>query len=186
MERFIVFDVETPNFRNDRMSAIGVDVVEDGKIVWDFETLINPETFFSSFNIRLTGITPEAAAEAPTFPEVWRVLRPVFDFGTLVAHNAPFDMGVLAKCLGHYGIFWKHSAPYACTCQIARRCYSGQENNKLNTLCDMLGIELDHHRAGSDARAAALILIDELSRGVDIGAFRRRYYLPPVGDMIEE
>ena len=68
MERFIVFDVETPNFKNDRMSAIGVAVVEGGELVSEFETLVNPETFFNRFNIDLTGITPEAAAEAPAFP----------------------------------------------------------------------------------------------------------------------
>ena len=31
--RFIAFDVETPNSYNNRISAIGVTVVEDGKIV---------------------------------------------------------------------------------------------------------------------------------------------------------
>lgn len=182
MDRFVVFDVETPNYRNDRMSAVGVSVVENGSIVWDFDTLINPETFFSPFNVSLTGITPAAAAEAPTFPEVWRELRGVFDSGLLIAHNAPFDMGVLAKCLGHYGIFWKHQAAYACTCQMARRCYPFLPNKRLNTLCDYLDIQLDHHRAGSDARAAALLLIDELARGMDIRDFRRQYYLPPVGE----
>ena len=30
--KYAVFDVETPNQKNDRMSAIGVSVVEDGKI----------------------------------------------------------------------------------------------------------------------------------------------------------
>ena len=181
-DRFVVFDVETPNFKNDRMSAIGVTVVEDGHIVWDFDTLINPEARFDRFNIALTGITPAAAAEAPTFPEVWRELRPIFDGGVLIAHNAPFDMGVLAKCLGHYGIFWRHSAPYACTCQMARRCYPFLPNKKLVTLCDYLDIALDHHRAGSDAHAAAMILIDELSHGMSIGEFKREYYLPPVGE----
>ena len=32
MARFIVFDVETPNRKNNRMSAIGITVVEEGKI----------------------------------------------------------------------------------------------------------------------------------------------------------
>ncbi len=33
MTRYIVFDVETPNRYNNRMSAIGISVVEDGHIV---------------------------------------------------------------------------------------------------------------------------------------------------------
>ena len=58
-DRFIVFDTETPNHRNDRMSAIGITVVEHGQITEEFYSLVNPETEFDWFNIRLTGITPE-------------------------------------------------------------------------------------------------------------------------------
>ncbi len=32
MYRYIVFDVETPRAANDRMSAIGISVIEDGAI----------------------------------------------------------------------------------------------------------------------------------------------------------
>ena len=42
-ERYIAFDVETPNCANDRMSAIGITVIEDGVIVDDFYSLVNPE-----------------------------------------------------------------------------------------------------------------------------------------------
>ena len=45
-EKYIVFDVETPNSANDRMSAIGLAVVEGNRIVEEFSTLINPEVYF--------------------------------------------------------------------------------------------------------------------------------------------
>ena len=32
MSRFIVFDVETPNYQNNRMSAIGITIIENGKL----------------------------------------------------------------------------------------------------------------------------------------------------------
>ena len=32
-ERYVAFDVETPNAQNRRMSAIGVSVIENGQIV---------------------------------------------------------------------------------------------------------------------------------------------------------
>ena len=56
--RYIAFDVETPNFANDRMSAIGITVVEGGQIIGTYDTLVDPEEHFDRFNIRLTGITP--------------------------------------------------------------------------------------------------------------------------------
>ena len=106
-DRFIVFDTETPNHRNDRMSAIGITVVEHGQITEEFYSLVNPETEFDWFNIRLTGITPEAVADQPTFPRLWEQIRPLFESGMPVAHNAVFDMGVLAKCLDAYSIHWR-------------------------------------------------------------------------------
>jgi hypothetical protein len=73
-ERYIAFDVETPNCANDRMSAIGITVIEDGVIVDDFYSLVNPEARFDYFNVQLTGITPEMAKKAPTFSELWAEL----------------------------------------------------------------------------------------------------------------
>ena len=174
-KRFVVFDVETPNSANDRMSAIGVTVVEGGAIVEEFASLVNPETHFDPFNTRLTGITPEAAAQAPAFPALWPKLEPMFSNGLLVAHNAPFDMAVLAKCLGGYGIQWRGSAANACTVRMGRDCYPDLPNHKLNTLCTHLGIQLDHHQASSDSHACALLLLDYLEHGVDVRRFRRVY-----------
>ena len=124
--RFIAFDVETPNSYNNRISAIGVTVVEDGKIVEEFFTLVDPETYFSNFNIQLTGITPEAVEGAPTFEELWPRLEPVFSSGVLTAHNAPFDMSVLAKCLRAYPISapakWGGGATRPCPTTNWTRC----------------------------------------------------------------
>ncbi len=176
-ERYIAFDVETPNSSNDRMSAIGITVVEDGVIVDEFATLVNPETYFHPFNVQLTGITPEMAAEGPAFWELWPFLADRLDGGLLIAHNAPFDMSVLSKCLRAYGIEWRDSVDYACTCQMGRKCFPELPNHRLNTLCTYLDIELDHHQAGSDSRACAQLLLHCLDRGVEVGTYRRSYDL---------
>lgn len=175
--RYIAFDVETPNSANDRMSAIGVTVVERGEVVEQYDYLVNPETRFASFNVALTGITPEMVADKPTFPQLWQELEPLFSSGLLVAHNAPFDMSVLAKCLRDYGIRWRPSVPYACTCQMSRRLLPQLPNHRLNTLCDFLGLELDHHRAGSDSLACGEILLHHLRSGANMGHFIRTYDL---------
>lgn len=176
-KRYIAFDVETPNYANDRMSAIGIAVVENGAIVDEFSTLVNPECRFDSFNVQLTGITPEMAAEAPTFLELWPTIEPLLSSGLLIAHNAPFDMGVLSKCLRAYGIRWLEAADYACTCQMGRCCCPELPNHKLNTLCDHFGIKLNHHQAGSDSRACGELMIRYLDQKLDIRRFRRNYDL---------
>ena len=144
MSRFIAFDVETPNYYNNRMSAIGITVIEDGAIVDEYYSLVNPETHFDIFNTELTGISAKTVKNAPTFPQLWDEIEPIMSSGLLVAHNAVFDMNVLKKCLRDYRIAWKPYARYTCTVQLGRRLYPGV-SHRLNDDCDRLGISLNHH-----------------------------------------
>ena len=86
-----------------------------------------------------------------------------------------FDMRVLASCLRAYGIVWKPSASYACTCSMGRKCYPDLPNHKLNTMCSHLQISLNHHDAASDSHACAELLVDYLHRGFDVRPFIRTY-----------
>ena len=174
MSRFIIFDVETPNYRCNRMSAIGITVLEDGVVTNEFSSLINPETDFDAFNIRLTGIDEDLVRDAPIFPELWPQIEPLMSSGLLVAHNAVFDLGVLKKCLDYYEIDWKPYARYLCTVQMGRRILPGM-SHKLNTLCDYYGIALNHHQAESDSHACAEILLRYLESGADVRQHIRTY-----------
>ena len=176
MDRYIVFDVETPNRYNNRMSAIGVSVVENGAVAGEFFSYVDPQQPFDWFNTQLTGISEKTVAGAPTFPELWEELEPMFSSGVLAAHNATFDLGVLKKCLRGYGIPWKRSVPYCCTVQMGRRLLPGM-SHKLDSLCAYYGIGLDHHKADSDSSAAAQILIRYMESGAAMRDFVRQYWL---------
>lgn len=167
MSRFVVFDVETPNRLSNRMSAIGITVIENEEITDEFYSLVNPETYFDYFNVRLTGISENTVKNAPVFPEIWSRIEPMMSSGLLVAHNAVFDMSVLKKCLSGYGIEWKPYVRYLCTVQMGKRVLPGM-SHKLDVLCDYYGISLDHHQAASDSRACAEILLRYLDEGADI------------------
>ena len=176
MSRFIVLDVETPNRYNNRMSAIGICVVENGRISDTFFSYVNPETHFDYFNIRLTGINERTVATAPTFPVLWQSIEPLFSSGILIAHNAVFDMSVLKKCLLDYDILWKPEVEYCCTVQMGRRLIPGK-CHKLDFLCDYYGIPLSHHKADSDCRAAAEILLRYMKIGAVVEDYVRTYRL---------
>ena len=156
-ERYVAFDVETPNAQNRRMSAIGVCVIEQGQIVQELDTLVDPETHFDPFNVALTGITPEMECGQPTFAALWQLLEPMLRGSILVAHNAPFDLRVLASCLHDYHIDWQPEAAYLCTCQMGKRAYPYLPNHKLNS------------------RACALLLLNYLEKGLQPEAFLRTY-----------
>ena len=178
MSRYVVFDTETPNSRNDRMCQIGVSVVENGRITESFVRLVDPECDFAVFNVMLHGITPEATYGSPCFAELWRgELEEVFSDGVLVAHNAPFDMPVLAKCLRGEGVRERERTRHNSTHRASPRALPSLPNHKLDTLSAALGIELDHHDAGSDAEACARIFLASIECGAEPGAFLREYDL---------
>lgn len=176
IHRYIAFDVETPNRYNNRMSAIGITVIEDGRITDGLFSYVDPEQPFDWFNTQLTDISEDTVAEAPTFPELWSRIEPVMSSGILVAHNASFDMGVLRKCLCGYGIDWKASVKGICTVLMGRRVKPGI-SHKLNDLCDYYGICLDHHHADSDSRACAEILLRYMNDGAKPEQFMRTYHM---------
>ena len=178
MARYIAFDVETPNRLNHRMSAIGIAVAEDGAIVEEFYSLVDPETDFDPFNTWLTGISEESVQDAPSCPELGPRLEQLMSGGVLVAHNATFDLGVLRRCLDDYDIAWKKSVPYLCTVQMGRRIRPGI-SHKLDGMSQYFGIELDHHHAGSDSRACAEILLRYLRMGAEEKDFLRWYSMLP-------
>jgi DNA polymerase-3 subunit epsilon len=137
---------------------------------------VDPECSFDYFNTQLTGIDEDTVSDAPTFPQLWEEIEPLMSSGVLVAHNAPFDMGVLKKCLRDYDIYWKSEVPYCCTVQMGRRILPGI-SHKLNCLCDYYGIYLDHHQADSDSRAAAEILLRYMETGAEISGYVKNYRL---------
>ena len=174
MERYIAFDVETPNKENTRMSAIGITVIEDGRVVDSFFSYVNPEQPFDSFNVELTGINEDTVADAPTFPELWNKIQPLMKSGMLVAHNAKFDLGVLKECLHAYGIEWQPKAQAICTVLIGRDILP-DISHRLNSMCEYYGICLDHHQADSDSHACAEILLKYIQAGTPVDNYIQEY-----------
>jgi len=157
MTRFAAIDFETANYNRHSACAIGVSVVENGRIVDSIESLIcPPETWFQFTYVH--GLAWEDVCDAPTFEEVWKDLRKELR-GTkfFAAHNAPFDRGVLAACCEYYDLAVPRTK-FVCTVSLARQCWSVYPT-KLPDVCEKLRINLKHHDAASDAEACARIVI---------------------------
>ena len=154
---FTFVDVETPNFSNSAISSIAlIHINADGEVIEKY-SLVNPKQHFDTFNIELTRITPEMVKDAPTFETVWEDIKEYFENSIIVAHNARFDLGVISKCLIRGGLEIP-SMRYMCTVDLSRK-YIPSQSHKLNVLCDLLGIELNHHQADSDTRACMEIFM---------------------------
>lgn len=175
MERYIVFDTETPNRRNDCICSMGITVVENGTITEERYDLVDPEAHFDLFNVNLHGISPEMVRFEKNFLLLWEEWEPLFNSGVLVAHNAPFDLGVLSKLFRRYGIK-RTEDRYLCTVRLGRLCIPQAPNHKLNTLCSMLDIPLDHHHAASDSHACAELLCHYLHQQFPVDRYIRQWY----------
>lgn len=165
---FVAFDIEMPTQKICAISAIGVTVVRDNKIVKRYYSLVNPETTFSKYVIELIGITPEMVRDAPTLPAVWAEIGEYFTgAGTIVAHGAHGDLLTLVSALRRYKIEWPGEINYLCTCDMTLAINPEFEHHSLDFLCDQFEIPLSHHNAQSDSDGCALLLIKYLENGLD-------------------
>ena len=154
---YISFDVETPNKNNDRISQIGLLLIQDGKIIENHSTLVNPETYFDPINTKLTGIDSSTVCHAPTFNNYWNSIKELFEKYVVVSHNASFDLTVLYKTLDYYGLQLP-LIKYICTYNESMNRFPDLEKFSLSAMADHFNIPLgNHHDAGADARTCSLI-----------------------------
>ena len=154
---FVVIDVETACSRVSSICQIGIVGFRDGIEVFEYETLLDPQDRFSSFNVRIHGITSDHVIGAPTFADVHTVVHGHLSGRITVAHSL-FDKGALgAACAIHQRDMvetrWLDSV------RVARRAWPELANHRLRTLTKFLGVRHKHHDALSDARAAGMVVV---------------------------
>ena len=156
---FVFVDVETADFANDRICAIGLILIKNGEST-GYYTLINPQKHITLSYIH--GIVDSDVVDAPTIDEFWQVMAPIIpnEF-VFIAHNYRFDLSVMKKDLARFGIEFSPTELLD-TMWVARdilyhfRTVSG--DLKLNVLSERLGVNLHHHNAASDISATKEVL----------------------------
>ena len=163
MSKFVAIDFETANNSRSSACSVGLVTVDDGQIISEGVFLIKPPSKKFLFT-DIHGLTWDDVKSEPLFDELWPILDEIITGAEyLVAHNAPFDKGVLNKCCEEYDI-QAPDVPFMCTVMLARSQW-GISLTKLNNVCEALNIPLNHHEALSDARASAKIVMIAESEG---------------------
>ena len=184
---FVVFDIETtgPKMPPSRVMEIGAARVRDGRIVAEFQTLVNPLAPIPPFIAGLTGIRDEMVATAPTFDEIVADWLDFAGSSVLVAHNAVFDVRFINHEVGHAFPGRRMMNSHICTVSLARQLLPELKSFRLAALAEHFSVQhRTRHRAGDDARATASVflrLLEHLDEnGVrDLGGARRfRKQLP--------
>ena len=163
---FTAIDFETANSSPASACSIGLVKVRDGRVVDRVHSYIRPpfpHDEFSEWNVRIHGITPEMVTDASSWAVHLPVLREFAGDDLLVAHNAGFDMGVIAKASVAVGL----EVPdfqYLCSLQVARRTYH-LDSYRLPVAAMAAGFEdFSHHDALADAEACAAIIVHSARR----------------------
>ena len=158
--RVLAIDFETANAAPESACSIGYCLMDSGEILENDEILIKPHPrygFFSYHNIEIHHITPKMVQNCESWPYVFCDITRLFDDSVVLAHNAGFDITVLRSLNRLYDIDMPDFL-YLDTVGISRCLFPQLPNHKLNTVCDYLGLEFEHHRAKDDSMGCIAII----------------------------
>ncbi len=157
---FIALDFETATCQRASVCELGLAFVKDSKVVDSLSYLIQPPcNCFDESNIAIHGITANLTETSPCFKDVWPSIADTLRNETIVAHYAPFDMGVIREECCRCGLPYPEFR-FVCSCALAKFVLPGFYSYGLEPLCDYFGINSEgHHRAGVDVVMTAKLML---------------------------
>ncbi|MFK8138873.1 MAG: exonuclease domain-containing protein [Bdellovibrionales bacterium] len=151
----VVLDTETTGGYavGDEICEVALVRYEKGKVVGEYQSLINPHKLVPPNIIKIHGITNEELKDAPdaelVMPDVYEYLKD----SIMVAHHAPFDLGFIAYTLDKLNMSLP-VMPSLCTSLLSRKLFPKSPNHRLQTLIGYFGLEKGTaHRALDDSYA---------------------------------
>lgn len=183
---FAVTDIETTGSfaAANGITEIAVYITDGERVLEEFQSLVNPGYPIPPFVQKLTGISEDMVAAAPSFEQVAPELFRILQNKIFVAHNVNFDYSFLKEHFSQAG--YQLNAKKLCTIRYARKVLPGLSGYGLDKICRQLKIVNGaRHRAAGDARATVELLniLLEKDRKGEIQKMlkghNREQYLPP-------
>ncbi|TDT43542.1 DNA polymerase-3 subunit epsilon [Halospina denitrificans] len=149
---FIDLETTGGSSTGDRITEIGLRLWEEGEVIEDWQTLVNPQQSIPPFIESLTGISNAMVADAPTFEEVAERFEEKIGDAVFVAHNARFDYGFVKSEFRRIGKAF--AAPVLCTVKLSRRLYPEYRRHNMDALIERHGLDPGpRHRAMGDVES---------------------------------
>ena len=135
-----------------RITEIAMIRVEDGKIVDEFTSLINPGSDIPYWITKLTGITTSDVMDAPYFQDIAAEVARISQDAIFVAHNVRFDYSFIKREMAQAG--YSYAPPLFCTVRMSRALYPTHQGHSLEKIIARHNITVENrHRAKADAMA---------------------------------
>lgn len=158
--RLVVLDVETADAQHSQICAIALVQIEGDRIAGEWSSLVCPADPPAERNTAVHGLAWKDLHDQPSLAAVWPVVLGLLEGAeALVAHYASFDKGALERACLREGLA-PLTLPWHCTVALARQAWPSLPDAKLPTLARHLKVELKHHDALSDAKAAARVYLE--------------------------
>jgi len=150
-----------------RIIEVGIVLLEDGKVLEQWSSLVNPGQRIPPSIENFTGISNEMVADAPAFADLRDEVRRRLHGRLFIAHNARFDYGFVRNEFRRLGE--KFSAPVLCTVRLSRALFREHARHNLDTLIERYGLDCAaRHRALGDAAVLPpLLAAFEAAAGVE-------------------
>ncbi|OIH98173.1 exonuclease domain-containing protein [Curtobacterium sp. MCBA15_001] len=163
---FTAIDFETANSSPASACSVGLVKVRAGRVVERASWFIRPpegHDTFLEWNTRIHGIVASDVIGAKGWAEQYADIVAFTAGDVLVAHNARFDMGVIAGgCSATGTTLSEHHS--MCSLQVARRTYT-LDSYRLPVAAMAAGYQgFQHHDAAADAEACAAIVVHAAGR----------------------
>lgn len=166
--RLAIVDLETTGAdpTRDRITEIAILITENGSLVEEWSTLVDPDMPIPLRIQELIGITDDMVKSAPRFAQIAdEVLTRLAD-AVFVAHNARFDYNFLRAAFEQLGTRW--AAPAMCSVKFSRALDPEFPRHGLDAIIERNAYHIEsRHRARDDARIVWQFLGDALGRADD-------------------
>ena len=153
IKNFVAVDFETMTAELTSACAVGLVKVINGHVQQQFYSLINPiPDGRDALNTAVHGITLDMVADAPTFKQLFPLLKSFINDMPIVCHNRGADINIMQRCMDYYGLTGIDTANNYCTYEMT--------GLSLTACCAQFGINMGaHHNALDDADACAKVFL---------------------------
>ena len=135
-----------------RIIEVGLIRVENGEIIEEFKSLVNPGSGIPIWIEKLTGITNADLTHAPYFEDIAGELQRILKDAIFVAHNVRFDYSFFKSHLNALG--HSFTPKLFCTVRMSRGLYPEHRGHSLEKIIKRHNIAVKgRHRAFDDAMA---------------------------------
>ena len=185
--RFAVTDIETTGsgIHQNRITEICIIILQNGEVIDQFSSLVNPTQSIPLYIESLTGMNDEMVRAARQFSEIAEKIEEITKNCVFVAHNVNFDYTILRSEFTRLDRDFKRKR--ICTVRLTKKLIPGLFSYSLGNICSSINIPIyDQHRAQGDCEATVILFKRCLALDPDFTEIKKflnqrtaASYLPP-------